>query len=380
MLKSRGSHAVMSMKLLKKLFIVVGLLATTVISANQNNCREPCSLPPCDECLPCCEIPGGPTKSAYNHPANIKVCGCWDVFAAATFLWILPGMEQLEFAQTTYSAGTINVGRVYEYNYEWKPAFKFGLGYNFKHDNWDAYLQYLRINTSMSDKQHVGNHTGEHLNGSLEQLVNANGDAQTCSEVKGKWHLDFNIFDLEFGRPYYNGKFLQFRGHCGLKGGWINHTFNQFNTVSLLVYEGFLSSKSWLIGPRAGFQTKWTFDDGLRLFGNAAASVFCQRFHKIRIREPYINNQNQWFVASNYSLKHLTSCLESIIGIGWGSYFDRNNWHYDLEIGYEGQLFFNQNQMARMKNYVNLKDNVNPVSKAGNFFFHGLNVTMQFDF
>lgn len=368
------------MKSWKNLLIVaIGIFAITTVNAKQDNCCKPCPPSAC-ECPSCCEIPKGPTTSAYNHPASIDVCGSWDFYVAGTFLWVLPCMEQLEFAQTTYAVNSTNIGTVHYFDYDWKPAFKVGFGFKFDHDNWEMYIQYLRINSNMRNTHTPGYNSGESLNSTVEYQVVTNNDTQACGEVTGKWHLDFNIFNLTFGRPYYNGKYLQCVAQYGLKGGWIENSFNQDATVSTTTYTSSLTSKSWLIGPKAEIQTKWTFDDGFRFFGNAAASLFFQKFYDVEYREYNSTSPDLWYLAYNYSDRTVNAAFESIIGIGWGTYFARNNWHYDLAIGYEAQLFLNQNQMARLRNFVNLDAAVNPVAKAGNLTFHGLNVTMKFDF
>lgn len=357
------------MKKWKKMLIVaMSFLAIATVNADQNNCCDPCcqTCEPCAPCTPCCDIPVGPTTSAYNHPANIQVCGCWDAFVTGTFLWVLPSMEQLEFAQTIYPNHD-GIGKIHEYNFDWKPAFKAGIGFNFDHDNWLVYLQYLRINSSMNNK-----HTSSDANTELVNMKLAPADVSTAmTEVKGKWELDFNTFDLEFGRPYYNGKCLQFSAHYGLKGGWIDNTF-ETEGITTTELKATYHSKSWLVGPRAGIKTKWMFDDGFRFFGDAAASLFYQKFYKIDARQP---NGTLWDMGTDFVAKQINAALESILGIGWGTYFDRNKWHFDLAIGYEVQLFLNQNKLNTLHSLLTSYN-----TKAGNLMFHGLNVTMQFDF
>ncbi|MBN2479246.1 MAG: hypothetical protein JXA94_03375 [Parachlamydiales bacterium] len=41
----------------------------------------------------------------------------------------------------------------------------------------------------------------------------------------------------------------------------------------------------------------------------------------------------------------MNASIESQIDLGWESYYARNNWHLDLSLGYELQVFFNQNLM-----------------------------------
>jgi hypothetical protein len=365
---------------MKKTILILSFFAIASLAANQDdNCCPPPSSSEC-ECPPlppCCDIPGGPTTSAYNHPANIDVCGSWDLWITGTFLWIQPRQEQMEFAETYYNTPPTNtpgIGTVHEFNFNWKPSFKVGLGHNMSYDNWDFYLQYLRINTTMNKKRSRGTNTGELLgNLFLIQYLNAGFTEVTC-----KWKLNLNIFDLEFGRPYYNGEKLKFRIHYGLRGGWIYQSvFTQGINIDVsTVMEGNMKSKSWLIGPRAGINTKWNFDDGFRFFGNAAAALFYQKFYRNTHREPYTANTTQWYVASERLSKQIIPSLDAFLGVGWGTYFSRNNWHFDLAIGYEAQLFFNQNQIIALKEILQNTTH----TKAGNLMFHGLNATVQFDF
>lgn len=366
------------------LLIAFSIFAIATVNANQNGCCKvcppPCPPPPpceCPPCPPCCEVPCGPTQSAYNHPASIAVCGCWDAFVTGTFLWVLPSMEQLEFAQTFFNSGSTGVGKIHEFEFDWKPAFKVGVGFNFDHDNWDVYLQYTRVNAEMHRHIELSDDPGAIL---LNLMLNQLADVH-LSSTKEFWKSDFNMFDLEFGRPYYNGRCLIFRAHYGLKGGWFDNFIKDegITTASPTIYTGTFNSKSWLIGPRAGIQTKWTFADGFRFFGDAAASLFYQKFFELNIREPFVPNPTLWFFANNAISKEINAAFEAMLGVGYGTYFDRNRWYFDLEIGYEVQLFLNQNKIIAIKDLATSHPS-NIHTKAGNYMFHGLNVTVKFDF
>ena len=63
------------------------------------------------------------------------------------------------------------------------------------------------------------------------------------------------------------------------------------------------------------------------------------------------------------------------LGLGWGSYFDCNNWHVDVTAGYGFQVFFDQN-MFRNFNEGHLVQNL----PNGNLNVHGLTATIRLDF
>jgi hypothetical protein len=361
--------------------LLLCILGITSINASQDascfkpepkKCEVPTPPPP-----PCCETPKKPTIAAYNQSAIIDVCGSWDFFITGTFLWIQPIEEQLEFALTSYNNAVTSVGKIHKLDFDWKPAFKVGCGKNFNHDNWDAYFQYTRIKTSMSSSAKKGNTPNEELRDMwLNQAVLAN-----TTEVKENWKLKFNIIDFELARAFYNGKKLVFRPYYGLKGGWINQSINITDTQTTGNITGSFKSKSWLIGPRIGVNSQWQAGCGFRINGNAAASLFYQQFHKLEKREPYINNPTLWYTYSgaiNHSITNINASLEGLFGIGYGTYFYRNNYHFDIDIGYEIQLFLDQNMLRYIQQFSNY--NNNNVSKAGNLLFHGLNITVRFDF
>jgi len=360
------------MELIKKILFVICGFAMTALSADCNRCEpDPCTCPPEP---PCCDVPTAPTMAAYNKGANIDVCGSWDFYVTGTFLYWQPRQEQMDVALTSFGVPPNNItgiGRLYDFSFDWKPAFKVGLGYSWDNDNWETYLQYTRINTTMTTTVNPNLVAGETLAGTWYAAQLAN-----LTQVSDKWSLDFNMFDLEFSRPYYNGTCLTFRFHYGLKAGWIDQNLDQtVSNVSNNVNSS-LKSDSWLIGPRTGFYSNWQIGEGFRFFGNVAGALFYQKFSSVQFRETFLSNDTQQYQAFDYSAKILNASLETLLGVGWGTYFDRNNWHFDLFVGYESQLFLDQNQMRYLREASIGTD----ISKAGNLNLHGLNVTAQFDF
>jgi hypothetical protein len=360
-------------------------LMNTAFADSYNDSCQPC--PPKPVCKTC-DAPEAPTMSAYNHPARINVCGSWDMFATATFLWWQPKMEGLELAVTDYSdtaGATQNFpGNVQKLDFDYKAAFKVGLGYNSDFDDWNLYLQYTRVNISNTTTAKAGTFKQHSL--WLFNNLNINSQSFTqlpTTETTGKWELDHNMFDLELGRPYYNGQNLIFKPHYGLRGGWIDQKFTvsairdpdaATDTSSIIKRE--LSSDSWLIGPRTGFYSKWVLGEGFRLFGNAAASLFFQKFDKIKDKNsPSISIASGPLMWRDHTYSTINTGLDFILGLGWDTYFDNNNWYFDLSLGYETQVYFNQNTFSQINSYVWVDHD-----KPGNLTMHGLTLTARFDF
>ncbi|NGX36016.1 MAG: hypothetical protein K1000chlam1_00853 [Candidatus Anoxychlamydiales bacterium] len=367
------------MELIKKILFVICGFAITTLSADCNRCDpDPCTCPPEP---PCCETPAAPTTAAYNKGANIDVCGSWDFYVTGTFLYWQPSQEQMDVAITSFDVPPTNltgIGTVHDFSFDWKPAFKIGIGYAWDYDNWDTYVQYTRINTNMTTSVNLAQPAGNASGATLAGTWVSSGLLTNVDRVSGKWSLNHNVIDLEFGRPYYNGTCLTFKAHYGLKSGWIDQNYDEtISDVSNSITAN-IKSDSWLIGPRTGIYTNWDLGEGFRFFGNAAASLFYQKFSKVSTRELFVSNPTQQYVAFDYSTRAINASLEMFLGAGWGTYFDRNNWYFDLLLGYEAQVFFNQNMMRYLH-----QEGVNSnriVTKAGNLMFQGLNVTAKFDF
>jgi hypothetical protein len=71
---------------------------------------------------------------------------------------------------------------------------------------------------------------------------------------------------------------------------------------------------------------------------------------------------------SNYGT--LRPVLETYLGLGWGSYFCDNDFHFDLSVGYDFNVHWN---------YVTRLTDMGAIN-PGNLYLHGLNVQARFDF
>jgi hypothetical protein len=67
--------------------------------------------------------------------------------------------------------------------------------------------------------------------------------------------------------------------------------------------------------------------------------------------------------------------MELGLGLGWGSYFAHNTWHFDLAATYDFHVFWGENVMRAFRDLVS-----NVEGTPGNLFMHGLTLTTRFDF
>ncbi|MFA6118426.1 MAG: Lpg1974 family pore-forming outer membrane protein [Parachlamydiales bacterium] len=386
------------MELMKKILpILLGALAISTSYADETNNNsaqdnsvlcEPAPLPPC------CEIPQGPQTAVYNQPAKTDLsCHTYNFFASGSFLWIKPIQDQMEFASTFTPRPSPNINFLYKLNFDWVPAFNICLGNTFKYDNWDGYLEYTKIKGS-DEKSVVALDDGSILQDFWS--FQARPAFMTLDHVNAKWNLDFNMINYNIRRTYYNSPKLVFKAAYGLEGGWIKQKI-RVESSGITIDEPIVStiitttgkSNSWLFGPKVSIYSNWhlgkDYGKGLRIFANGAASLFYQKFYNLSFDEPLVifpvEGSND--LSINYTKYAINPSLEGIIGLGFGSNIYRNNSHLDISIGYQMQMFFNQNLMRTLQQSINtlgLAASVKIDVKPGNLMFHGLNVTAKLEF
>ncbi|HSX04074.1 MAG TPA: Lpg1974 family pore-forming outer membrane protein [Rhabdochlamydiaceae bacterium] len=390
----------------------------------------------CEDCCYCNVCP--PTKK-ITPLAGPCVMNGMGVYLTADFIYWTARQREMELAATTGFSlfPTVTAptpphtaqGKVIRFDEKYKPGFKVGLGLDFCHDGWDAFVQYtwLRYNVSKSksvpnfpNTQTVANGASGTtlwdaywgLDGNL-QPISANlvvdpslvaffaPSAAVYGNISGKWHLQFNVVDLELGRNFYISRRLMLRPHFGLKGGWQEQKFSIFlsNGITNLTSGPVLTTvfttaanesmkqklNDWGIGPRAGLNTAWHLSREFSLLGNIALTGYFERFTVKRFDysvQPTLLSTNAvpgtataGIGDSEVHLKNKFSTIEPVIewmlGVRWEMWFLCDQYHFSLDAGWEEQVWFGQNQFLR---------NQVMVSPEGNLVLGGLTVHARFDF
>lgn len=360
---------------------VVALLvvaAAPVFGQNKTVADSKCCPAPADKCCPpkkvCEEVKKIQLSCAYNAPARIEVRGCWDVYASASFTYWQPIQDNMELGVvTTTNADGSTDGIVENFNANFKPGFKVALGMNFDHDSWDTQVQYTWFRGTTSKSRNLDPTVPAEV---LLPLWTVPASSEQFFAGSEKWKVHMDLLDWELGRSYYVGKKLTFRPFFAVRGAWIRQNLDVNYTAPVftnLVSEDKVS-RSWAVGPRAGLYTDWMFCDGFRLFGNGAGDILFTRYTTLRSVETV------GIVPATVTQRNLDTVrphLDLELGLGWGSYFDCNNWHIDLSAGYNFQVFFDQNMFRHFDDDI---ATVNSTSPNGNLYLQGLTITARVDF
>jgi len=340
----------------------------------------------------------------YNASARTDVRGSWDVFASASFIYWQLSQDNMEvaFADTlsnaAYTTNNQINGNLVAMDFSYAPGFKLGLGVNFDHDDWNSFAEYTRIHSS-----HSASTNGETLaTGAPAPLLPTWGhpyviQTNAYNTASEKWNCHFDFIDLDLGRVYYVGTQLTFRPYFAARSAFITQNIHaQYvnssfanNTGNFLEVPGVMDvyqrNHSWSIGPRVGVDTNWMVGCGIRFFGNANADVLYTKY-RLQNKTTFVATsgvaqvltlgQNIFHIA-NERLFALRTHLDLELGLGWGSYFDNNNWHVDLSAAYGFQVFFDQNMFS---GFFNSQMPGKVLQPHGNLYAQGLTATVRFDF
>lgn len=340
---------------------------------------------------------------AYNAPARIDVRGSWDVFATGSFIFWQLSQDNMDvaFADNQSNADYITNnqlnGHLVQMDFDYKPGFKVGLGVNFDRDDWDAYADYTRIrasNTTSTNGLSLPSGEAAPLLPTWGHPYVLQTNAYNTASEHWECHLDFA--DLNLSRVYYVGTQLTFRSFFGARAAWIRqHVHAQYVNLSYSnstgsfvevpgVQDVYQRNHSWAVGPRVGVNTNWLVGQGIRFFGNANADVLYTKY-KLQNKTTFVvrnavgsyePGQNLFAVDSEH-VKALRTHLDLELGLGWGSYFDNNNWHIDLSAAYGFQVFFDQNMLTM---YLHNLMPGRTLAPNGNLYAQGLTATVRFDF
>jgi len=320
-------------------------------------------------------VRAGQLPGAYNQSATYMCDNGWDVFVTGDYIW-------WNWTQDTGlldgSGNVSNVGTVLRSNREnMKPGyasgFQVGLGFNMHGmDDWNLYAEYTWYKNS-------GNSLGRTL------IVDDEDTVLFATSDSSNARIKYDNLDFLLQRPFYFGKKLTATFATGLKALWISEkrTLNVDAVVGdlgdLFLLRGDLDLyrkvTSWGLGPKFGIDTSWLLGYGIKFLSNISASVLYTDYTATSdvgifgdALDVFPFDAASRKQVSNYGT--LRPIVETYLGLGWGSYFCDNNFHIDLSVGYDFNVFWN---------HVT-KPVLSGMDDVGSLYLHGVNVQLRFDF
>jgi hypothetical protein len=370
----------------RKLLTVASLIvATSAFAQDNNRPRKECF----DQGL---EMPMNQTMAGHSHHGRTEVRGSWDVWARGSYLYWQAREEGLDlgFVSNTATpitsppAGLASQVSVEHPHFGFKSAFKVALGVNLDYDHWETWAEYTwfhgTVNTSLA-----GLPSGSFLypaqGMTTTSILGTPTTNANFSSATQSWELKMDIIDLCLTRSHYSGAKLIFVPYFGARGALIRQTeFNDYDSsLNTLTIEN--KSISQGLGPRAGVNSKYQVGYGFRLMGDAGADILYTRYNYLFTQKMVTSGGA---VAQNLKLQEtrndfLRAHADLELGVGWGSYFDNNNWFVDISATYGFQVFWNQNMFRNFTGSDGF-DIAHSTIPNGNLYVHGVTANLKIDF
>jgi hypothetical protein len=322
-------------------------------------------------------------------------------FATGQFLFWTAHEDGLNYAVTGVSvaglSGDVAAGSTKQVSNKWRPAFRVGVGYGLPDKTWDVLVNWTRFEqNSHSTTSSSSTPTLTTNNALLGTWLSPKFTWNALNSANAHWHLLYNTVDVPFRRNIQICRDFVFSPHAGLKGAWINQRYNMNYAALTLpptgVTEGTLpplnasarnKNDFHSVGLRAGFDSEFHFNHHLSFYGNAAGSLVYGTFHvkerfTLNIVSPAPGAASTIDVINTKDKTHSVKPeIETAVGLRWQQDFCNTDLQLLVDIGYEFQLWVNQNQMLR---FLNGNRTESPLHNGGDLSFQGLVVGAELRF
>lgn len=291
-------------------------------------------------------------------------------------LFFQPHIGSLSYGTESKSTTTIRDGEVKSPHFDWSAGYRAGIGYKIPHDHWDLFANYTYLqgsaHGSAGDNDHVvfpiwATHFGS-----------TPADPFYAASATAHWNMHLNMGDLELGRNCFAGKWVSIRPFLGVRGMTINQDYHvkyKGGTVAPLDTDNLhLNTDFWGVGVRMGFNSLWGVGRGFSLYGNGSASLLSGHFD-VHEREKLINaHLKKMNIESR--VNNVVVDADVSLGVQWDYMFSRDRYHFGVKMGWEFDMFFNQNQLFNFSG-------TNPGAlrcQHDDLSFQGVTLGFRFDF
>jgi hypothetical protein len=310
------------------------------------------------------------------------------MFFDASFLYWQAAQENMELGilnKTSYDGikypNGIH-GTVINMNFDYKAGFKVGGGGYFDHDNWEIHAEYSWFHSLQHKKASTSG---------IQEILPSWGHPYVeylyvFKQAKEKWKLSMDIGELELARSYYVGTDLLFRPSFGFRAAGIRqHVRIDYQRPGSIVGppadHGVIYDqiKSWAVGPQVELTANWQVGSGFRLFGCVETDLLYTKYTTLLYNETHtdVTVPNSPVHLKQPSMFALRSHIDLDFGVGWSTPVDCHTWHLDFALGYEFQVFFDQNMFRHFTDNGNVGNTNSP---NGNLYIQGLTATFKLDF
>jgi len=344
----------------KQTLLLSGLILTAPFSLSAND------LPASTQ--------GQEAVGMVNPSSRYQVENGWNLFLNTEFLWWVAKEDGLYYAQGGYmgappTPGTKAFnGHLHKVKPHFRPGFRIGFGGNMGYDEWDIFLNWTWFQS----------HARDDTKGLLLTLwghPDLDG-ADGASSAKAKWHLHYNVLDLEMGRSFWVGKHFSLRPFLGVRGAWIDqHLDIHYDFTTTPVTEGKIRAESDFEGGgvRTGVDMRFALLGGWSFYSIASASML-YGFYGCDFHERAESTQ---VAKARDGFHNAASTAQLALGVRFDTYVHKDRYHFGLYAGWEQNIWFGLNKMNHF--FHNLSEG-NLEQMNGNLTLSGGTFGVRFDF
>lgn len=316
----------------------------------------------------------------------------WDVFQGG-----------LEYAYSGFSGSnqatsnfSIPQGKTFTPKGKLNSGFKVGIGCQAGEDNWDISLVYTWIKSysknTLEGSSEPFFYQVPYSFANINFTVSEDRTDKRVTSGDAFFKIFFNVVDLILGKSFFVTPKIVVNPYFGLKGSYQIENYNNHfiiageargigpkstNYSDATSYYATLQKQTYGgIGPKIGCYSLWNLSENFGVFADAGLSNMWSWYKSLREDSADIfDNSSNRYVIQNLQYENIArkvSCLNQVLetrlGFSYNKMFSDNSYRFMTEIGWEGQLWFNQNQLP----LLNLA--------YGNLSLQGLNVTFRLDF
>lgn len=302
--------------------------------------------------------------------------------------------------------------KVKSLDFKYEPGFRIGLWFSFPRKKWDIVCAWTQLNTkaeangtSHLDPNSPPGNIYDAFVPYWETLAQNFPD-----HCHGKWELNINVVDAEFGREYGITSCFLIRPYFGLRFAQLDQEYkvksdaNQsgsFNSATY-VYTSEVNAKNSFagIGPRLGCDVELQIPWGFALFGKGAGSLVYGRFDS-HSHEDFQQSDFYFYLFDDFQSHAHHSKLDwrsrvitdFSIGLKYENafYCGCRKFPFSLAVSWEHHAFYNFNDLNFNENgFTNTSQgdfefgpyaNVLPsYRKTGNLYTQGLTVSLEVGF
>jgi hypothetical protein len=318
-------------------------------------------------------IADGQVVPAYPQSAALVCDNGWDIHIGADYLywkWSQDGsMGAGELVDQTSVPGLIGTTTLVYNNPGYTSGFKVNASLGLpEFDNWDLFAEYTWYKNT-NKVSATGTAAKALVVAGLIEDATAFSVGTMTSEAK----LSYQTLDFMARRAMYFGKQLTFNVGTGLRAQWITEHFDRSGSlVALASDEPAYSSvsrelTSWQLGPKLSMDFNWLLGAGFSINGKLHNSLLYTSYRSSNSVAGTLGAAS--FTGSRTGLDNygtVRPVTEALLALAWGMYFCDNNFHFDLALGYDFNVYWNYDLLN--------------VSNPGDMTLQGLNARIGFDF